>query len=165
VSTVGWLPGIEALAQRREQFRLAISVHAPTDALRATLMPVNTKFPLTDVIAAAAGFDRRVTFEYVMLRGVNDQPGHALALSRLARRCRAFVNLIPLHPGGAMGFAATPREAMATFARELRTQGVEVAIRKSRGVDIAAACGQLRVERVSRRHPVATHEDSQVEKV
>ena len=70
VSTVGWLPGIEALSARKEQFRLAISVHAPTDALRATLMPVNTKFPLADVIDAAAAFDRRVTFEYVMLGGV-----------------------------------------------------------------------------------------------
>jgi 23S rRNA (adenine2503-C2)-methyltransferase len=154
VSTVGWLPGIEALAARKEQFRLAISVHAPTDALRATLMPVNTKFPLGDVIDAAAAFDRRVTFEYVMLGGVNDTPAIATELAALARRCRAFVNLIPLHPGGAMGFVPTPREDIGTFARQLRSHGVEVAIRKSRGVDIAAACGQLRVERLQRRRPV-----------
>jgi 23S rRNA (adenine2503-C2)-methyltransferase len=154
VSTVGWLPGIEALAARKEQFRLAISVHAPTDALRATLMPVNTKFPLGDVIDAAAAFDRRVTFEYVMLGGVNDTPAIATELAALARRCRAFVNLIPLHPGGAMGFVPTPREAIGAFARQLRSHGVEVAIRKSRGVDIAAACGQLRVERLQRRRPV-----------
>jgi 23S rRNA (adenine2503-C2)-methyltransferase len=154
VSTVGWLPGIEALAARKEQFRLAISVHAPTDALRATLMPVNTKFPLGDVIDAAAAFDRRVTFEYVMLGGVNDTPAIATELAALARRCRAFVNLIPLHPGGAMGFVPTPREAIGAFARQLRSHGVEVAVRKSRGVDIAAACGQLRVERLQRRRPV-----------
>ncbi len=154
VSTVGWLPGIEALAARKEQFRLAISVHAPTDALRATLMPVNTKFPLGDVIDAAAAFDRRVTFEYVMLGGVNDTPAIATELAALARRCRAFVNLIPLHPGGAMGFVPTPREEIGAFARQLRSHGVEVAIRKSRGVDIAAACGQLRVERLQRRRPV-----------
>jgi 23S rRNA (adenine2503-C2)-methyltransferase len=157
LSTVGWLPGIEALAGRKEQFRLAISVHAPSDELRATLMPVNTKFPLASVIEAAARFDRRVTFEYVMLADVNDRPEHATALAALARRCKAFVNLIPLHPGGAMGFAPTPRERIGAFARAIRTQGVEVAIRKSRGVDIAAACGQLRVERLPRRRPVPAH--------
>jgi 23S rRNA (adenine2503-C2)-methyltransferase len=154
VSTVGWLPGIEALSARKEQFRLAISVHAPTDALRATLMPVNTKFPLADVIDAAAAFDRRVTFEYVMLGGVNDTQAIANELAALARRCRAFVNLIPLHPGGAMGFVPTDRQAIGAFAHCLREHGVEVAIRKSRGVDIAAACGQLRVERLERRRPV-----------
>jgi 23S rRNA (adenine2503-C2)-methyltransferase len=154
VSTVGWLPGIEALAGRKEQFRLAISVHAPTDALRATLMPVNTKFPLADVIDAAARFDRRVTFEYVMLGGVNDSPAIAAELAALAHRCKAFVNLIPLHPGGSMGFVPAPRETIAAFAQKLRSLGVEVAIRKSRGVDIAAACGQLRVERLERRRPV-----------
>src|SRR5471032_713859 len=157
VSTVGWLPGIEALSARKEQFRLAISVHAPTDALRATLMPVNTKFPLADVIDAAAAFDRRVTFEYVMLGGVNDTPTIATELAGLARRCRAFVNLIPLHPGGAMGFVPTDRQAIGAFARQLRVHGVEVAIRKSRGVDIAAACGQLRVERLQRRRPVPSN--------
>jgi 23S rRNA (adenine2503-C2)-methyltransferase len=157
LSTVGWLPGIEALAERKEQFRLAISVHAPSDALRATLMPVNTKFPLAAVIEAAARFDRRVTFEYVMLADVNDRPEHSTALAALARQCKAFVNLIPLHPGGAMGFVATPRERISAFAREIRAAGVEVAIRKSRGVDIAAACGQLRVERLARRRPVPAH--------
>jgi 23S rRNA (adenine2503-C2)-methyltransferase len=165
LSTVGWLPGIEALALRKEQFRLAISVHAPTDALRATLMPVNTKFPLSDVIDAAARFARRVTFEYVMLSDINDRPEHATALASLARRCTAFVNLIPLHPGGAMGFTPTSREGIAAFARTLRSRGVEVAIRKSRGVDIAAACGQLRVERLARRRPVPAHQDGEVEKV
>jgi 23S rRNA (adenine2503-C2)-methyltransferase len=154
VSTVGWLPGIESLAKRPEQFRLAISVHAPSDALRATLMPVNTKFPLAAVIAAAAKFDRRVTFEYVMLGGINDATPHAEQLASLARQCKAFVNLIPLHPGGSMGFVPTTPEKIAAFARQIRKRGVEVAIRKSRGIDIAAACGQLRVERQARRRPV-----------
>ncbi|MBI1809316.1 MAG: 23S rRNA (adenine(2503)-C(2))-methyltransferase RlmN [Gemmatimonadetes bacterium] len=163
ISTVGWLPGIEALALRPEQFRLAISVHAPSDALRATLMPVNIKFPLDDVIAAAATFDRRVTFEYVMLGGVNDQPEHARMLAALAKRCRAFVNLIPLHPGGAMGFTPTSPSEIAKFARTIRGLGVEVAIRKSRGMDIAAACGQLRVERLARRRPATADEDREVQ--
>ena len=153
VSTVGVLPGIVALAARREQFRLAVSVHAPSDALRHTLMPINTKYPLADVIAAAAEFDRRVTFEYVMLGGVNDGQDHARSLAALARQCRAFVNLIPLHPGGAGDFTPTTADDIRQFAAWLRREGVEVAIRKSRGMDIAAACGQLRAERLRRQPP------------
>ncbi|HVH38650.1 MAG TPA: 23S rRNA (adenine(2503)-C(2))-methyltransferase RlmN [Gemmatimonadaceae bacterium] len=163
VSTVGILPGIVALGERREQFRLALSIHAPSDELRQSLMPVNTKYPLADVIGAAAQFDRRVTFEYVMLGGVNDQPQHADQLAELARECRAFVNLIPLHPGGALGFTPTPPEAIAKFARRIRNAGVEVAIRKSRGMDIAAACGQLRVERLRLRPPAGAEQDREVE--
>lgn len=164
ISTVGVLPGIVALGKRPEQFRLAISIHAPTDDLRQRLMPINTRYPLASVIDAAKVFDRRVTFEYVMLGGVNDQIEHALQLARLATECRAFVNLIPLHPGGALGFSPTPPEKIAAFAREMRKQGVEVAIRKSRGIDIAAACGQLRVERLGRRAPRSAqqHGDIQV---
>jgi 23S rRNA (adenine2503-C2)-methyltransferase len=163
VSTVGVLPGIEALAARAEQFRLAISIHAPSDSLRRELMPINTKYPLASVVAAAKAFDRRVTFEYVMLGGVNDGVEHALQLADLARECRAFVNLIPLHPGGAVGFTPSSPERMRAFAREVRAQGVEVATRKSRGLDIAAACGQLRVERLGRRRPVAANEHGDIQ--
>src|SRR5262249_1274684 len=115
ISTVGVLPGIVALGERPEQFRLAISIHAPNDALRRELMPINPKYPLADVIEAAKVFDRRVTFEYVMLGGVNDAEEHALQLARLANDCRAFVNLIPLHPGGAGGFKPTPPEDIRAF--------------------------------------------------
>jgi 23S rRNA (adenine2503-C2)-methyltransferase len=163
ISTVGVLPAIVALGQRPEQFRLALSIHAPTDDLRQQLMPINTKYPLDEVIEAAKAFDRRVTFEYVMLGGVNDAPEHALQLARLAQECRAFVNLIPLHPGGALGFSPTPPEKIAAFARELRNAGVEVAVRKSRGVDISAACGQLRVERLGRRPPRRPEQDRDVQ--
>jgi 23S rRNA (adenine2503-C2)-methyltransferase len=163
ISTVGVLPGILALSERPEQFRLAISIHAPTDALRGTLMPVNIKYPLADVIAAARTFDRRVTFEYTMLGGVNDHPVHADQLAALARDCRAFVNLIPLHPGGSMGFSPTPRDAMHHFKRRVEAGGVEVAIRRSRGLDIAAACGQLRVERIGRRAPRAPEQHGHVD--
>ena len=164
ISTVGVLPGIIALSERPEQFRLAISIHAPSDELRRTLMPVNTKYPLKDVIAAAESFDRRVTFEYVMLGGVNDQHEHAVQLATLARECRAFVNLIPLHPGGSMGFSPSSPQVIAAFAKALRARGVETAVRKSRGLDIAAACGQLRTERLGRRRlPVAADQHGQVD--
>ena len=163
ISTVGVLPAIVALGQRPEQFRLALSIHAPTDDLRQQLMPINTKYPLAEVIEAAKAFDRRVTFEYVMLGGVNDGPEHALQLARLAQECRAFVNLIPLHPGGALGFTPTPAPTIAAFARELRNAGVETAVRKSRGVDISAACGQLRVERLGRRPPRRPEQDRDVQ--
>jgi 23S rRNA (adenine2503-C2)-methyltransferase len=163
ISTVGILPGIIALAERKEQFRLALSIHAPTEALRQTLMPVNTKYSLEEVIEAAKAFDRRVTFEYVMLKGVNDLPEHARQLAVLASECRAFVNLIPLHPGGSLGFLPTGAGSIAAFARTLRARGVETAVRKSRGLDIAAACGQLRTERLGRRLPVTTDHDSEVE--
>jgi 23S rRNA (adenine2503-C2)-methyltransferase len=164
VSTVGVLPGIVALGQRPEQFRLAISVHAPADDLRRSLMPVNVKYPLADVIDAARRFVRRVTFEYVMLGGVNDAIEHAIALGHLARQCGAFVNLIPLHPGGAGNFVPSAPAALRRFTAELKRAGVEVAVRKSRGLDIAAACGQLRVERLRRRPPVGAqkHGDVQV---
>ena len=162
ISTVGILPGIIALSERKEQFRLALSIHAPTEELRQTLMPVNTKYSLSEVIDAARVFDRRVTFEYVMLHGVNDQPEHAVQLAALAKECRAFVNLIPLHPGGSLGFTPTTARTIASFARQLRARGVETAVRKSRGLDIAAACGQLRTERLGRRLPVTANEDSDV---
>ncbi len=163
VSTVGVLPGIVALSERPEQFRLALSIHAPTDELRQTLMPINTKYPLADVIDAAKRFDRRVTFEYVMLGGVNDTPEHARQLGDLALECKAFVNLIPLHPGGAGDFKPTSARDISIFARTLRGMRLQAAIRKSRGMDIAAACGQLRVERQRRRPPVAPDKNRHVQ--
>jgi 23S rRNA (adenine2503-C2)-methyltransferase len=97
-----------------------------------------------------------------MLGGVNDGEEHAIQLGNLARECRAFVNLIPLHPGGARGFTPTPADRITQFARWLRKAGVEVAVRKSRGIDIAAACGQLRVERLGRRAPRRAQHDSDI---
>jgi 23S rRNA (adenine2503-C2)-methyltransferase len=163
VSTVGVLPGIVALGERPEQFRLAISIHAPSDELRQSLMPINTKYPLASVIEAAKVFDRRVTFEYVMLGGINDGAEHAMQLADLASECGAFVNLIPLHPGGAGNFTPSPPTQIQWFARRLRAQGIETAVRKSRGMDIAAACGQLRVERQRRRSPVGADKDGNVQ--
>jgi 23S rRNA (adenine2503-C2)-methyltransferase len=163
VSTVGVLPGIVALGERPEQFRLAISIHAPNDEVRQSLMPINTRYPLASVIEAGKVFDRRVTFEYVMLGGVNDAAEHASELAALARECRAFVNLIPLHPGGAGNFTPSSPQQIHWFARRLRAAGVEVAVRKSRGMDISAACGQLRVERQRGRAPVGSEDDGNVQ--
>jgi len=163
VSTVGVLPGIVALGERPEQFRLAISIHAPNDELRQSLMPINTKYPLASVIDAAKVFDRRVTFEYVMLGGINDGAEQVTELAALARECRAFVNLIPLHPGGAGHFTPSSSEQIHWCARRLRAAGVEVAVRKSRGMDIAAACGQLRVERQRGRAPIGAEDDGNVQ--
>jgi 23S rRNA (adenine2503-C2)-methyltransferase len=146
VSTVGILPGMEAFARRPEQFRLAISLHAPTAAQRLSIMPVQKKYGLDEVLKAAEAFRRRVTFEYVMIAGVNDSDRDADLLAKHARRLGAFVNILPLHPGGAPGLvpAATPR--IRAFAERLRNQGIEAAVRRSRGLDINAACGQLKVE-------------------
>jgi 23S rRNA (adenine2503-C2)-methyltransferase len=126
-------------------------------------MPINTKYPLASVIDAAKVFDRRVTFEYVMLGGINDGAEQVAELADLARECRAFVNLIPLHPGGAGNFTPSSAEQIHWFARRLRVAGVEVAVRKSRGMDIAAACGQLRVERQRGRAPVGAKDDGNVQ--
>jgi 23S rRNA (adenine2503-C2)-methyltransferase len=145
VSTVGILPGVAALAARPEQFRLAISLHAPTRESRLALMPIEKKYALPGVIEAAKAFRRRVTFEYVLIGGINDRPEDAVALAALAKQTGAMVNLLPLHPGGAGGLAPSPRRRMHAFTAALRRHGVEAVLRRSRGLDIAAACGQLRI--------------------
>ena len=146
VSTVGILPGLEAFARRPEQFRLAISLHAPTSAQRLGIMPVEKKYDLEAVLKAATAFRKRVTFEYVMIGGVNDADADADRLARLARRLGALVNILPLHPGGAPDLTPTRPDRIRAFAARLRNQGIEATVRRSRGLDIDAACGQLRVK-------------------
>jgi 23S rRNA (adenine2503-C2)-methyltransferase len=143
VSTVGILPGMTELAKRPEQFRLAISLHSPVPAERQQLMPIQRKYPLEAVLKAAAPFRKRLTFEYVLIAGRNDSDVAADQLAKLARRLEAHVNLLPLHPGGASGLLPTGADRIRAFAARLRNQGVEAVVRKSRGLDIAAACGQL----------------------
>jgi 23S rRNA (adenine2503-C2)-methyltransferase len=151
VSTVGILLGLEAFARRPEQFRLAISLHAPTSPQRRGLMPVEKKYDLDAVLRAAAAFRKRVTFEYVMIAGVNDADADADRLAHLARRLSALVNILPLHPGGAPDLTPTPPDRIRAFAARLRNQGIEATVRRSRGLDIDAACGQLRVETERRK--------------
>ena len=157
VSTVGIIPGMAKLAARPEQFRLAISLHAPTAARRLAIMPIEKKYDLEAVLKAAAAFRKRITFEYVMIAGKNDSDQDADALAALANRQGALVNLLPLHPGGAPGLTPTPPNKIRNFASRLQARGVEAVVRKSRGLDINAACGQLRVqvEAKKRRLPVA----------
>jgi 23S rRNA (adenine2503-C2)-methyltransferase len=144
VSTVGILPAMEAFARRPEQFRLAISLHAPTAAQRLSIMPIEKKYDLEAVIRAAQAFRKRVTLEYVMIGGVNDADADADRLVKIARRLGALVNILPLHPGGAPDLDPTPPERIRAFAARVRNQGVEATVRRSRGLDIDAACGQLR---------------------
>ena len=153
VSTVGILPGMAAFARRPEQFRLAISLHGTTSAQRLAIMPIEKKYDLEAVLKAAAAFRKRVTFEYVMIGGVNDADADADRLAKLARRLGALVNILPLHPGGAPDLTPTSAPRIRTFAERLRNQGIEATVRRSRGLDINAACGQLKVE-VERRRAV-----------
>ncbi|HKW41624.1 MAG TPA: 23S rRNA (adenine(2503)-C(2))-methyltransferase RlmN [Gemmatimonadales bacterium] len=163
VSTVGILPSLAKLGARPEQFRLALSLHAPTTELRHALMPIERKYRLPDVIAALSRFRRRVTLEYVMIGGKNDGLEQADQLARLARPLGALVNLLPLHPGGAPDLPLSPRAQMIAFARRLRSHGVEAVVRRSRGLDISAACGQLRVELKARRRKVPAEIHARVE--
>ena len=155
ISTVGILPALAELAQRPEQFRLAVSLHASTPAQRLSLMPIEKKYALPQLEAALKQFERRITFEYVLIAGRNDSDADADALARLARKSGALVNLLPLHPGGADGLTPSPRARMLAFERRLKSHGVEAVLRRSRGLDISAACGQLRVEVESRRKVAA----------
>ena len=162
ISTVGILPALAELAQRPEQFRLAVSLHAATPAQRLALMPIEKKYTLPQLESALKQFQRRITFEYVLIAGRNDSDADADALARLARKSGALVNLLPLHPGGADGLTPSPRPRMLAFERRLKSHGVEAVLRRSRGLDISAACGQLRVE-VEGRRKVAAQEHRDVE--
>ena len=150
VSTVGWIPGIERLAAAPMPLRLALSLHAADDALRSELMPVNDRYPLDDVIAACEAFydrKRRMVFvEYVMLAGINDQHAQAVSLARTLDPRKFKVNLIPYNPTGSPYEASGPK-AIEAFRAELERRGLGVTVRLTRGREIAAACGQLAVQR------------------
>jgi 23S rRNA (adenine2503-C2)-methyltransferase len=145
VSTVGWIPGIDRLAESEMPIRLALSLHAADDALRSQIMPVNDRYPLADVLAACRRFHeakrKPVFVEYVMLAGVNDRYEHALALTRVLDPKAFKVNLIPYNPTGA--YRGSGREAIAAFRAVLEEHGLRATVRLTRGRDIDAACGQL----------------------
>lgn len=150
VSTVGHVPGILELADRPEQFGLALSLHSPRSDLRRELIPLEQRYPIEDVMDALEVFNRaggrRITFEYTMIRDVNDDPDLVPELATLARRVRAFVNLIPFNPIPDQSWGPSIRTRIEAFEQGLMERGVDVAVRVPRGRDIAAACGQLRVQ-------------------
>jgi 23S rRNA (adenine2503-C2)-methyltransferase len=152
VSTSGIVPGIERFAQEPAELRpkLAISLNAPNDQIRGEIMPVNRKWPIEAVVDAVRRVQlrprERVTFEYVLLGGVTDRPEHAAEVARLVRRTGlpAKVNLIAWNPGPVIAYATPQAEAVEAFRRVLADKGIPVYLRKPRGRDIYAACGQLK---------------------
>jgi len=149
VSTVGVVPGILELAERPEQFRLAVSLHAPETELRSRIIPLEKRYPLPELMEALRLFDaaggKRITFEYTMIDRVNDDPALAPALADLAQEAGgAFVNLIPFNPIPYQDWKPSPAARIRAFAEALEARGVSAAVRETRGRDIDAACGQLR---------------------
>ena len=166
LSTVGVLPALERLATEPLMPNLAISLHATTEAQRDQLVPVNRKYGLQDLLDACRRFPlkrrERITFEYVLLKGVNDTPEDARRLVRLLGGIRSKVNLLPLNEAAGIPFERPSDEAVDRFARILAERGVTVSVRRSRGRDIRAACGQLitessRAEAPGRRLALAMH--------
>jgi 23S rRNA (adenine2503-C2)-methyltransferase len=154
LSTVGLLPALERLSREPLMPNLAISLHAPTDAQRGELVPINRKYGVAEIIEACRRFPlrkrSRITFEYVLLAGVNDSPADARQLARLLSGVKAKVNLIPLNAAAGIPFDRPSDDAVDQFARILAERDVTVSVRKSRGRDIRAACGQLIVEGTQR---------------
>lgn len=147
LSTVGMVPGIRRLADEGLSVTLALSLHAPDDDLRNELVPLNRHWAIAEVLAAAwryaAVTGRRVSVEYAMIRGVNDQPWRADLLGRLLSGQLAHVNLIPLNPTPGSRWDASPKPTELEFVRRLRAEGVSTTVRDTRGRDIGGACGQL----------------------
>ena len=150
LSTVGILPALERLAREPVMPNLAISLHAPTDAQRGALVPINRKYGVADIIEACKRFPlkrrSRITFEYVLLSGVNDRAEDARRLAKLLAGVKSKVNLIPLNAAAGIPFERPSDETVDRFARILADHQLTVSVRKSRGRDIRAACGQLIVE-------------------
>lgn len=150
VSTSGIVPSMYKFADENTQINLAISIHAPNDKLRSKLMPVNRRFPFEDVIEACryyiAKTGRRITFEYALIGGVNDQAEHAQELADVLKDMLCHVNLIPVNHVPERNYVRTPREDIFEFQRVLERNKINVTIRREQGHDIAAACGQLRAK-------------------
>ena len=149
ISTVGLVPGIRRLTERPLPVNLAVSLHAANDRLRDELVPINKRYPIDELMAACADYlavkGRRLSFEWAMIDGVNDRDGDAAELGKLCRRFRlpAHVNLIPLNPTPGYPTVGSPLKRVHEFRDTLETLGVNATVRRNRGTDIDAACGQL----------------------
>ncbi len=155
VSTCGLVPKIREFADMKLQVKLAISLHAPTDEKRNQIMPINKAYPLKEVMSAVKYFEKvtnkRVTYEYIMLRDFNDSLEDAIALAKLVKGTLGFVNLIPYNPVNEHDFQRTSRDKTYAFMNKLLSLGVQTTVRKEFGNDIDAACGQLRAQEESKR--------------
>ena len=150
VSTCGLVDGIRKYADEGIQINLAISLHAPTDEIRKKIMPIANRYDLKQLMDAVHYYEdkggRRVTFEYILLKGINDSKEDADALSDLIRGTLAYVNLIPYNPVKEKPFERSSERTIKAFSEELMRRGINCTIRKEFGTDIDAACGQLRVK-------------------
>jgi 23S rRNA (adenine2503-C2)-methyltransferase len=159
VSTSGVIPGIERLTSLRRQYTLAVSLHAARTELRDVLVPLNRRYPVVDVVRAATAYaeatGRRVTYEMVMIAGINDTAADADAAAALLRDSLAHVNLIPMNPVAHTPWQPSSPDRVAAFASILRAAGVDTTVRRNRGLDIGAACGQLAAERAGQPAPAA----------
>ena len=153
MSTVGLIPGIEAMAEEALPVSLAVSLHAATDELRSELVPINRRYPIDDLEAACQRYvdasGRRLSFEWALIAGVNDTEEQAIALAELCRELRAHVNLIPLNPTPGYLTVGTDADGVRQFQRWLLDRNTNATIRRNRGTDIDAACGQLRASQSS----------------
>ena len=156
ISTCGIVPRIYDFADEHTQYNLAISLHAPNDTLRDQLMPVNHAYPLKDLMKTIDYYcqenNRRLTFEYILLKGVNDSLEHAKQLAKLLKGYNAYVNLIPYNSVDEKGFKSVSHEEAMVFYDYLMKQNVRCTIRKEHGNDIDAACGQLRIKEIQKGH-------------
>ncbi len=159
ISTSGVVPGIERLIDLAPQYTLAVSLHAARPSLRALLVPLEHRWPATDVVAAATAYaertGRRVTYEMVMIEGINDTPEDAQAAAELLRGRLAHVNLIPMNPVAHTPWEPSTPGRIEAFANVLRAAGLSTTVRRNRGVDIGAACGQLAAELSGQPTPTA----------
>jgi 23S rRNA (adenine2503-C2)-methyltransferase len=149
VSTSGFVPGIIRLADEKKPWNLAVSIHAPTDKVRAALIPLKHRYPIKEICDACRYYfsntGRIVTFEYTLVKDINDSPSHALELATIAHGCGAKVNLIPLNPIGNPAFSRPEKQIITKFESILRSKKIPVTVRVEKGDNINAACGQLRV--------------------
>lgn len=169
VSTAGIVPGIRQLADEPMQFRLAISLHGATDEVRNQIMPINRKYPLEELLAACEYYcqtkERMLTFEYVLIDGVNDTLEQAHKLGAMARRLHAKVNLIPYNPVEGLPWKRPDRDRCKMFQHTLKSHGIAATLRTEKGTDINAACGQLRLQTERRLSADSTDSNRSVKSV
>ena len=156
ISTCGIAPMIRRFADEQSQVNLAISLHASNDKLRSEIMPINQAYPIDELMDALRYYldknNRRLTFEYILLKDVNDSKEHALELVKLIKGMNAYINLIPYNPVSEHGFQSSDIKTSLAFYDTLMKNKIQCTLRKEQGQDIDAACGQLRAKQLERTH-------------